>query len=212
MKWPASLPNLKRLVVSSQTGHAVNMIMKPDKEFLSFYDRHYLRVGKFVASIVKNDSLADDLTQETFIRAHKSIGELKDPTKEVPWLFKIAYHLCIDYFRFAKKPSENTTHLTEEMTLSNRCMVEKELERHQMSTCVQNQILLLPKKYRSVLFLSDVFEFTNKEIAETLSLSLENVKVRLHRGRKQLKSILEKNCTFEQDDRNVLICEPKKVI
>ncbi len=193
-------------------GRAVEMVLKSNKAFLSLYDRHYVKVGKFVASIVKNDILADDLTQETFIRAHKNIADLKDPSKEAPWLFKIAYNLCIDHFRFAKKPSENTTCFTEEMTFNKQSMVEKELERHQMSACVQNQIMLLPEKYRLVLFLSDVFEFANKEIAETLGISLENVKVRLHRGRKQLKSILVKNCTFEQDDRNVLTCEPKKII
>ena len=88
--------------------------------------------------------------------------------------------------------------------------MEKELERHQMSACVQNQILLLPETYRMVLFLFDVFGFTHKEITEILGISPENVKMRLHRARKRLKSNLEKNCTFEQDDRNVLVCEPKK--
>jgi RNA polymerase sigma-70 factor (ECF subfamily) len=51
-------------------------------------------------------------------------------------------------------------------------------------------------------------EFSLQEIAEILGLTVENVKVRLHRARKKFKSILEKSCTFEVDERNVLVCEP----
>jgi RNA polymerase sigma-70 factor (ECF subfamily) len=54
-----------------------------------------------------------------------------------------------------------------------------------------------------------VVGFKQKEIAEILDISVSNVKIRLHRARKKFKSILEENCTFEKDDRNVLVCEPK---
>ena len=55
----------------------------------------------------------------------------------------------------------------------------------------------------------DVSEFSQKEIAENLSISVENVKVRLHRARKRFKAILEEKCSFERDERNVLVCEPR---
>jgi RNA polymerase sigma-70 factor (ECF subfamily) len=51
-------------------------------------------------------------------------------------------------------------------------------------------------------------EFSHQEIADILDISVENVKVRLHRARKKLKAILEEECRFEVDDRNVLICDP----
>jgi len=50
--------------------------------------------------------------------------------------------------------------------------------------------------------------FNHAEIADILCITKENAKVRLHRARKGLKSILEKKCTFELDERNVLVCEP----
>ncbi len=50
--------------------------------------------------------------------------------------------------------------------------------------------------------------FTHQEIAETLGISVENVKVKLHRARKRLKTILEEKCAFERDERNVFICMP----
>ena len=77
-----------------------------------------------------------------------------------------------------------------------------------MSACVQDKIRLLPESYQTVLVLFDLMEFNHQEIAEILDISIENVKVRLHRARRKLKTILEEECRFELDDRNVLICEP----
>ncbi len=77
-----------------------------------------------------------------------------------------------------------------------------------MSRCVQDQLNLLPESLRSVLIFSDVMEFSQREIADILGLTLENVKVRLHRARKKFKAILEEKCTFEVDERSVLVCEP----
>jgi RNA polymerase sigma-70 factor (ECF subfamily) len=54
----------------------------------------------------------------------------------------------------------------------------------------------------------DFWEIYHKEIAEIMDISVENVKVRLHRARRKLKTILEKECRFEVDERNVLICDP----
>jgi RNA polymerase sigma-70 factor (ECF subfamily) len=68
---------------------------------------------------------------------------------------------------------------------------------------------LLPESQRTVIELFDVLGFAQKEIAEILDITVENVKVRLHRARKNLKVILEKKCAFERDERDVLVCVPK---
>ncbi|MDO9211478.1 MAG: RNA polymerase sigma factor [Deltaproteobacteria bacterium] len=77
-----------------------------------------------------------------------------------------------------------------------------------MSQCVQDQLNLLPESQRSVILFADVMDFSHQEITDILGLSVQNVKVRLHRSRKKLKAILEEKCNFEVDERNVLICEP----
>jgi RNA polymerase sigma-70 factor (ECF subfamily) len=78
-----------------------------------------------------------------------------------------------------------------------------------MGECVQNQINLLPESLRAVLVLFDIMEFNHQEIADILGITVKNVKVRLHRARKKIKPILEEKCTFETDERNVLVCSPK---
>jgi RNA polymerase sigma-70 factor (ECF subfamily) len=182
---------------------------EPENSFFEIYDRHYSSVRNFIRAVVKDDFTADDLTQETFVRAHKSIGTFKENSSMAPWLMQIAYNLCRDHFRKAKKSPIDAKPLKDDVVLCGTSMTEKALERRQMSTCVQNQILLLPEAQRTVLFLYDGLGFVQKEIAEILDISVENVKVRLYRARKRLKSILQQNCTFERDERNVFVCLPR---
>ena len=78
-----------------------------------------------------------------------------------------------------------------------------------MTDCVRQYMDLLPESLKSVLVLYDVLEFTHKEIAEMLHISVQNVKVRLHRARTGLKRILEEKCRFESDERNVRVCVPR---
>ena len=68
---------------------------------------------------------------------------------------------------------------------------------------------LLPESQKTVIELFDVLGFSQKEIAEILDITIDNVKVRLHRARKNLREILKNKCAFERDERNVLICVPK---
>jgi RNA polymerase sigma-70 factor (ECF subfamily) len=185
------------------------MSPEPENSLFAIYDRHYSSVRRFVGAVVKDDFTADDLAQETFVRAYKSIGTLKAGSSMAPWLMQIAYNLCRDHFRRAKKSSRDAVPLDGEVLPCSSSLTEKALERSQMSTCVQDKILLLPEAQRTVLFLYDVLGFTQKEIAEVLAIKLENVKVRLHRGRKRLKSILRQDCTFERDERDVFVCLPK---
>jgi RNA polymerase sigma-70 factor (ECF subfamily) len=174
------------------------------------YDQYYHQVRKFILTYVRDEWAADDLIQETFIRAQKNLDSLKDFSKISSWIFRIAYNLCQDHFRDLKKTSVNEKRPIDATEAFEAACVQKELERNQMGECVQRQVDLLPESLRTVLILFDTMEFSHQEIADILGITVENVKVRLHRARKKLKSLLEKACTFEKDERNVLMCEPVK--
>jgi RNA polymerase sigma-70 factor, ECF subfamily len=176
-------------------------------DLFALHDQYYHRVRKFILASVKNEAAADDLTQETFIRIQENLHNVRDPEKISSWIFRIAYHLSQDYFRTLKKSSTHEE-IHEGLVNLEETPIQKKLEQEEMSRCVQNQLTLLPESMRSVLIFAEVMDFTHQEIAEILGLSVENVKVRLHRARKRLKTILEEKCTFEVDERNVLICEP----
>jgi RNA polymerase sigma-70 factor (ECF subfamily) len=179
-------------------------------EFWEIYDQYYARVRKFIRVLVRDDWVADDLIQETFLRVQKHLGSLRDPSKLSSWIFRIAYNLCQDHFRQSKISQREEKIDLGQIEDFKKDLIQKELEQRQMGECVQNQMSLLPESLRTVLFLSDIMDFSHQEIADTLGITIKNVKVRLHRARKKLKPILEEKCTFEMDERNVLICEPKE--
>jgi len=183
-------------------------------EFWEIYDQHYSRVRKFILALVKDEWAADDLIQETFLKVQQNIESLRDPSRFSPWIFRIAYNLCQDHFRRLKKSrkeesiDQGETEDLNEALIQKELGIQKELEQRQMGKCVQNQINLLPESLRTVLVLFDIMEFSHQESADILGITVKNVKVRLHRARKKLKTILEEKCAFERDERDVLICTP----
>lgn len=185
-------------------------------EFWEIYDGHSAKVRKFILSLLRDEWLADDLTQETFLRVQSNLDTLKDPSKVSAWVFRIAYNLCQDHFRRAKisKKEERINGNGEndfgEAFIQLEKSIQKELEQRQMGKCVLEQIELLPEPLKTVLVLHEILGLDQGEVAEILGITIENVKVRLHRSKKKLKTILEDACSFEVDERGVLVCTPDK--
>ncbi len=173
--------------------------------FLKIYDQYYERIRKFILAITKDEGAADDLLQETFLRIEKNMDKVREPEKMSSWIFQIAYNLCQDHIKSRQKSTICDPEVT---SPAFEIPLIKKIEQQQMGDCVQEKMNLLPEPSRIILILFDIMEFTHKEIAGILSISVDNSKVRLHRARKELKSILKKECTFQYDKRNVLICEP----
>jgi RNA polymerase sigma-70 factor, ECF subfamily len=181
-------------------------------EFWDIYDDHYLRVKKLVLALLKDEYATDDVCQETFIRVQDHLGELDDPSKVSSWIFRIAYNLCQDHFRRLKSARAIQRANQQGVEMSPASSIHKELEQREMSQCVQDQLSLLPESLRTVIILFDLMGCTHQEVSEVLGITGENVKVRLHRARKKLKVLLEQKCSFDVDERNVLVCEPKSAI
>lgn len=177
-------------------------------DFYAIYDEHYQKVRRFILSYVRDEWTADDLTQETFIRIQTGFDAVKDSSKLSAWIFRIAYNLCHDDFRSRKVAASRECELSEATEGFRDAIVQKKLEQREMGECVQSVVRLLPDSLRSVIMLFDMGELSHRQIAEVLDTTVENVKVRLHRARKKLKPMLEERCTFELDERSVLVCEP----
>jgi RNA polymerase sigma-70 factor (ECF subfamily) len=175
--------------------------------FLEIHDQFYGRVRKFILASVRDESAADDLVQEAFMKIQENLDSVHDAAKISSWVFRIAHNLCQDHFRTRKKSSSHEE-IHEGLVNLQETPLQKKMEQGEMSQCVQDQLNLLPESFRSVLIFSDVMEFSQQEIADILGLTVENVKVRLHRARKRFKAVLEEKCTFEVDERSVLVCEP----
>lgn len=180
-----------------------------ESDYFVIIEQYQNVVHRFINMTVKNQWVADDLTQETFIKAYNRIDSLEDVGKMKSWLIRIAYNLCLDHFKTAAKNKCDSLDSIEEVFSANILPMVKQLERNEMSKCVQDKMLLLPQSYRTILSLSDIAGLTQSEIAEVLEVNVGNVKVRLHRARLKMRAILNLHCNFGNDERAVLVCTPK---
>lgn len=182
-----------------------------DKEFARIYDEYYQRIRGFIRACVRDAWCTDDLTQETFLRARQHLGSLKDQNKIKSWLFRIAYNACRDHLRSVNGFQKRLIPMDRQIGLSDFVLADSRLEQQQMNDCIYKHFKKLPQSYRTVIWLYDIQGFTHREMADILSIDIGNLKVRLHRARKKMKTILEKACRFERDGRDIFVCIPKTV-
>lgn len=176
---------------------------------------HQPRIRRYVLSLVRDPAEADDLTQEVFLRAHRKLGSLRDPDLVLPWLYRVATNVCHDRFRQRARQPQLDGSGPDDQVVANATPesgapvdVEREAVRSEMSACVQGYVSELSDGYRQVILLHDAEGLTNPEIAEMLGVSVDAVKIRLHRARRKLQALLADNCAFSHDDRNVFVCDP----
>lgn len=172
----------------------------------------YQRIFRYIMSMVQNTVEAEDLTQETFLRAYRRRDSLRAEGAQTAWLYRIATHVCLDRLRqYARRaPKESEADLDQmDIPEPDAPSLQQTIEQGEMSECVQNYLNRLSDSYRAVILLNDMHELTAPEIAQLLGESLSTVKIRLHRARRKLKIALEAGCAFSYDERNVLTCESK---
>jgi RNA polymerase sigma-70 factor (ECF subfamily) len=166
---------------------------------------------------VRDAAEADDLLQETFLRAHRQLHTLMDPDALPAWLYRIATSVCYDRFRQAscRRATRATSMQADNDGAESpqECVdaprLDLALEQTEMSTCVQEYIEQLSDDYRMVILLHDLHGMTNPQMAEALGCSLATVKIRLHRARAKLKQALSTGCDFSVDERGVFVCDRK---
>jgi len=178
-------------------------------EFWELYDRYYSRMHGYAASMLRDRAAADDVVQETFLRAQASFEELRDPERLSAWLFRIAHNLCMDHLRARQSSRVDPDADPDLAGACDAAWVQRDLERGEMGDCVREKIDTLPARDRAVILLYDLMELSQQEIADVLGIEVGAVKVRLHRARKRLREVLENACSFSRDQRNVLVCDPK---
>ena len=160
-------------------------------------------VRGFVGSLVKNDALAEDLTQETFVRAQRAGGPRKGGSSAKSWLFTIALNIVRDHFRAAVRAPAVTS---EDGVLEGVAAdgdVEQEFLQAEMSACIDEYLMGLPKPQCDVVALHDKGGLSHAEIAQALGLSVANSRVLLHRGRDALCEILKRNCILSFDGDSI---------
>jgi len=192
-------------------------IMPEKIDFNEVYTEFYPKITRYISRLVGTDE-AEDIAQEVFEKISSSIGEFRGKSKLSTWIYRIATNTSIDRMRSAAyKQSKAQIELDEtdgsetqnDLAAIKQDAIDQTLVRREMSECIVEFIDKLPPDYKTIIALSELEGLTNKEIADILETSLENVKIRLHRARAKLKTVLNDGCDFYYNEQNVLACDRK---
>ncbi len=172
-------------------------------DFQIIYNEYREKIFRYISRMIGEDE-AEDLTQEVFIKVDRGLENLREKENLSAWIYRIATNTVIDRTRSSgyKKRADS---IPEELLVAEDRSIwsgdkvlstDQKLIEEEMNRCIRGFIDRLPENYRAVLVLSELECLKNREIADALDISLDNVKIRLHRGRSLLKKELEAGCSF----------------
>ena len=138
--------------------------------------------------------IAEDITQDTFLRAYRGLPKLKDPNQFPGWLYIITHRLCSNWHKNNKNNKSEITsieeiHMLEIETISYERYVSDKNEkegRERRHKIVKKLLAKLPESERTVMTLYYLGEMTAKDIGNFLGVSVNTITSRLHRARKRL--------------------------
>lgn len=196
-----------------------SMVGKEPLSFEEVVEKYHQKVFNLVYRYLNDYDEAQDLTQDTFVRAYQSWATFRGESQVYTWLYRIALNLCHNRLKQLKRrqrveaesldqplegESEDMAREVPDLTLSPERLVEnKELQQ-----VLRRAIRQLPEDYKQVIILRDIEGFSYSEIAKITGSSLEAIKSRLFRARTALKDLLRPYLSGE-DSRHPPLTHPE---
>jgi RNA polymerase sigma factor (sigma-70 family) len=167
------------------------------RAYTELMERHRTATYHIINKIVHNDDIANDLVQETFMKAFAALATYRSEYRFSTWLYKIAANSSIDFLR---KKRIQVLSLDRPLTTKDGEVdieipdysyhPERDLERKERNFSIEEAIESLPKKYRDVIVYRHKDDKSYEEIADLLGVPVGTVKARIFRARELLKKKL----------------------
>ena len=173
--------------------------------FETLVREHQTRVYNLALRMMGNPEDALDISQETFLKAWRTLGKFRGDCSLGTWLHRIAANLCIDQMRKNKRRQQDKLVSLDDPGEDGRAMElpdlsgdpQAALERAEGRRAVWECMEELPREQKLILILRDVNGLSYEEIGEALALELGTVKSRIFRARARLANLLKERGTFD---------------
>jgi len=153
------------------------------------------RLYNFVRSMVISPEIAEDITQEAFVKAFFNLSKLKEPGRFKSWLFRIANNSTLDYLRRKRLPLAEVDDNVRESYVDDRNPQDKVVAEVR-SKHIRQALGKLKEDQRSILVMCDLQGLSYQEIAEILNIPFGTVQSRIFYARKKLKEHLDVSIVF----------------
>lgn len=176
-------------------------IYTADEEGLSFeqlVSRNEKKINNLIYGMTGDYHLAQDLTQETFIKALRAKEKFNGNAKFSTWLYRIAVNVVIDHQRKSCVRNENPAEAVDKGRSADSCSdPDQACQKKALKDILFKAIANLPEQQREVYILREINGCTTKEVAEILECSVELVKWRLHKARSLLRKTLQNDTRYK---------------
>ncbi len=189
-----SIPAQEQAPVSANAALVARAAAGDSRAFRTIFERHAPSVRRYLRDLLRNESAADEATQETFVRAHRKLDAIRDPERLGPWLFGIARNVSLEQRRKLKRErplpqnDDESPRDIEAVQPSPEALVLGE----EADRVLAGALATLREDRRAALLLRIDHHLGYDEIADQLGWSLQKVKNEIHRGRLQLRAQLSK--------------------
>ncbi len=175
-----------------EDSYLVEKCVEGDKSaFATIVDRYKRHIYSITYSMTRNHADADDLSQDTFIKAYENLRKFKLGTNFRSWLSRIAVNSCIDHLRRKKRSSEDGLDDHARSLPDQNPGPQDNLESSELMENINAAVDSLPEDQRTVVIMREMQGFALKEIAEVMKCSESTVRWRLHYARKKLQKKLQ---------------------
>jgi RNA polymerase sigma-70 factor (ECF subfamily) len=191
----------------------------PDGAFAEIHENHRAKIEGYLYRMTRDRALAEELTQETFLRVSRGLPSFKGRSKLSTWIFRIATNVYLDHRRREAARSPGGAALPPEalepavrapLAGAGPRLPDRLFEDSEMGRCIREFVDRLPSEHAAVIILHDLEGKRNAEIAQILDCSLDTVKIRVHRARQKLRTLLAEHCDFDYTDEDVMQCDRKQ--